>query len=289
MQVLIYWGSYFAFPALAYMGWEYYRRRRPAAAILFCLLVLFIWARFVEPSWIRLNRQSLSGSGHQAKIALISDMHVGVFDGRQRLARSVKTINKEKPDLVLIAGDFLFEAKEENISRLLLPLKDLKAPAFAILGNHDDGHPGKDLSIELKRVLESYNVQLLDNERWEGNLASSQASIIGFPDLWNHASNYQLLNGLDKDKLNILMIHNPDQAYDIEKDLPLSLTVAGHTHGGQIRLPGYQRQIPTAYDFDKGWYRINKHPLFITSGLGMVGLPFRFLCPPEIVIIELRP
>ena len=95
-----------------------------------------------------------------------------------------------------------------------------------------------------------------------------------------------MLNKINKEKLSIVLTHNPDSIYEFPKT-DVDLVIAGHTHGGQIRLPFiYKYAIPCKYDFDKGFYYLRNMNIFVSPGLGMVGLPFRFLMPPEIDVLN---
>ncbi|MFH1514360.1 MAG: phosphohydrolase, partial [bacterium] len=86
----------------------------------------------------------------------------------------------------------------------------------------------------------------------------------------------------------IVLAHNPDTVYEFPEGVNVDLVLSGHTHGGQIRIPFlYKTQIPTIHPFDKGLYNVNDIPVYVTSGIGMIGLPFRFLIPPQIEILEL--
>jgi len=88
----------------------------------------------------------------------------------------------------------------------------------------------------------------------------------------------------------VLLTHNPDTAFEVPASINYDLMLAGHTHGGQIRIPGlYKKVIPTEYPFDKGLYRLaidgQTRLVFVSPGTGMVGLPFRFNIPPQIDIL----
>jgi predicted MPP superfamily phosphohydrolase len=290
MPFLIYWVSYLAWPLLAWTIWIFYQGRRLSAAILIVLLLLFIWTRFVEPNWLAVNRQTLAHTGHQAKIIMFSDLHAGIFSGAGHVERVVEMIKNEHPDAVLIAGDFLYRINPDKLDSVMAPLKNLgPIPVFAVLGNHDEGNPGVDMSLPLKAALQKYGVTLVDNQHWSGKIAGQEANIFGMPDLWENVTDPYLFNDFDLNRINILIMHNPDSIYTVAPSFPFTLAVAGHTHGGQIRIPWiYKLAIPTAYDFDSGWYHINGQQLYVSSGVGMVSLPLRFLDFPEIVVIQLQ-
>ena len=119
-------------------------------------------------------------------------------------------------------------------------------------------------------------------------IPNTEINILGLGDNWAKEDDLsQLENYKEEDKL-IVIAHNPDSTLNYTNNIP-DLTVSGHTHGGQIRLPWiYKFVIPCEGPFDQGLYQTEKGQVFVTSGLGEVGLPMRFLIPPVIDILELK-
>lgn len=283
MSKIIYYGSYLIFPVIVFLFYYFFKSKKkwPLICLFFCLLP--IWPRFIEPRLI-LKREHQVEVGFKTKIALISDLHLGIYKNKNFLERVVRKINLQETDLVIIAGDFLYQAQEKDLARLLAPLKEVKAPVFAVFGNHDSGFPGKDLRSELKKNLEENNVYCLENEF----VKKDNFFILGLGDHWAKNDRVELLDQFKEEDHLIVIAHNPDTTSKYQ-NTKADLTFSGHTHGGQIRIPGYyQKAIPTIGNFDQGFYPLEKTKLFVSTGLGETGLPLRFLNPPRIELISLR-
>ncbi len=252
---------------------------------LFLINFLLIYARFIEPNIIVEKNTSID-TGFKAKVALISDLHIGAYNSTKFLEKIVEKVNNiENVDFVVIAGDITYYPIGD-LDTLLWPLKNLQKPTYAVLGNHDSQAPGPDIEDELKEALERNNVIFLKNE--DIYLEDLDIHILGFGDLLAKEVNIKKLKDF-KDEDNLVVIaHTPDTVYSYKYTEP-DLTLSGHTHGGQIRIPLiYKYFIPTKHDFDEGYYETEKGKVYVSSGLGMTGLPFRLGIPPVIDIIEIH-
>lgn len=250
---------------------------------LFLINFLLIYARLVEPNII-VEKQTSIETGFKAKIVLISDPHIGAYNSTRFLERVIEKVNNiDDADFVVIAGDITYYPIGD-LTTLLSPFKNLKRPAYAVLGNHDSQAPGPDIEKELKEALEKNNVIFLKNE--DLYLEDLNIHVVGLGDLLAEEVDTEKLDEF-KDVENLLVIaHSPDTVYSYE-DIKPDLTLSGHTHGGQIRIPFiYKYFIPTKYGFDEGFYETEKGKVYVSSGLGMTGLPFRLGIPPVIDIIE---
>lgn len=258
--------------------------------LVLALGLVLAYARFVEPSLliVRTTEVQIAKKLNQdLTIAVFSDTHFGIFKNAVSAERITAQVNNIKPDLVLIPGDFLYELDPQDIQSALAGFKNLKAQAYAVTGNHDEQAPGPDYGDLLTESLKINNIKVLNNS---SSAFSDELQIIGLSDLWAGHYDSEVLNELHNDKLNILLSHNPDMAYKLKPNKNIDLIVAGHTHGGQVRLPWiYKRMIPSKFNFDKGLYfNQNSYQVFVTSGTGMVGLPFRFLMPPRIDVLKIK-
>lgn len=282
LKILIYWGSWLVFPLLAWFSYGYWRRKRSRfeLAVVLVLGLLFIWARFVEPNLIIVRTTDIPAAGLEKRIAVISDLHLGVYKGDSFLQRVVERINELKPDLVLFAGDFSYHPGD--ITKLFAPFERLNAPIYAVLGNHDVERPGPPVRDELARVLPNYGVRLLQSEI----VHFADFTLVGLGDHWAGEDDVGLLKQVALDKTVILLTHNPDTTSKY-RDHKADFTICGHTHGGQIRIPWlYRKVIPTSGAFDRGLTKEPYTRLFISSGLGEIGLPLRFLNPPVIDLLR---
>ena len=294
--VAVFYLSYLVVFFLIYLIWQFDKLPRPVAVFLILASLLFLYARFLEPNIIKIKRQriKLDKKGIKPfKIAVLADLHIGLFTKSWFLKRVIKKVNKLKPDLILIPGDFIHHLPENKIKDKFSCLKSLPAPALAILGNHDCGARGeKDVSGELERVLTDYGLKIIDNKIEEIKMKGQGIRIIGLSDIETRQPDYNLIKNISENGINIVLTHNPDAVYEFPS-YDVDLVVCGHTHGGQVRIyPFYKyayRYIARLkYDFDKGRRDFKGTKVFITTGVGLGGLPFRFLMPPVIDVLEIE-
>ena len=253
---------------------------------------LLIYARFIEPHRIQVQHTTYFLEPERAltqsvKIALIADLHIGLFSGRERqLAQIVDKINAEQPDFVLVAGDWTYEP-ERKLAQELAVLKQLTMPIYSVKGNHDEQYPGPPIQALLDQALLANNVVDIEGQV----LDFAEFRLIGIGDLWAGKADMRFMPDLPQDKPWLILSHNPDTV-DMVPELPFKpLMLSGHTHGGQVELPwltNYVMKKVSILGHKKGLYRHEHANVFVTVGTGMVGVPFRFRVPPTIDIIELR-
>jgi len=300
MRAFIFYSSYLVFPILAAEGYFLFKLKSKKSRIISIALItaslLFVYARFIEPNILVIKHQQIEAELPSMKIAVFSDMHYGVYKNAVSIERIVEKVNQENPDVVFIPGDFAYYLKKDDIKKVLAGISKLKAPAFAIIGNHDlgisrDGKEEDDISVELKEFLEDAGVKVLKNEIDEFEISGDKIKIIGLDDFWSGDADYDLLKKVSQNDYTIVLAHNPDAVYEFSKESRnnADLVVSGHTHGGQIRIPIlYKLAIPTEHDFDHGLYNVDGVKTYITPGIGMTGLPLRFLMLPRVDIIEVK-
>lgn len=256
---------------------------RILASLLLILSFSFIWARFVERNLIVVEEEVVE-VGFEGRVALIGDLHLGPYKSESFLARVVERINGLDVDMVLIAGDLTYEPDAEDLSGLFAPLKNLKFPVYAVLGNHDVGFPGPPIRDELVEVLEMNGVVVLENEVVD----LGGFTLLGLGSHFAGEDEVGLLNNFSFEDNVVVLAHNPDSTTYFPNQ-NADLTLVGHTHAGQVRLPWvYKSVIPTQGDFDDGFTREINTKLFITSGLGETGLPMRLFNFPVVSVLEFR-
>lgn len=247
------------------------------------------WGRLVEPELLRVRETVLRGvpAGAQpVRLALVSDIHWGLFGRDHQLERLVQRLNALRPDAVLVAGDWTYEPRRE-LAEGLAPLASLSMPVFAVLGNHDLQAPGPRIAAELRAALEQHRVQVIDGRsvRWRG------WEIVGIDDAWGGNPQPQVRSLLRTPAPNRLVLtHQPDTAETMPRGAAF-LTLAGHTHGGQIRLPWLTQAVlraTTRNDWWDGLYAVPAGALFVPPGTGMIGLPMRLGVPPTIDLLTLQ-
>jgi predicted MPP superfamily phosphohydrolase len=264
--------------------------RRVVGTCLLTISLLFVWARFVEPQMIRVRETTLSGTGVNTRIALISDIHLGIYKDSDFLERVVTRINALPADAIVIAGDFTYEPGQESLQALFAPLAHLRRPVYAVLGNHDQQAPGPDIDQALRKALTDNGVEII-----EGRIVDTKSGYrwAGLGDRWAGKDDPAFLKAVQADTPTLVVAHNPDSAMRLAPE-DATLVLAGHTHGGQIRIPWlYRKVIPTAYDFDRSEQLAHTPAgdvrVFTTAGVGEIGLPMRLFNPPTIDLLHLRP
>lgn len=220
------------------------------------------------------------------RIALFGDPHIGIFGNVIPVERIIARINAEDVDAGFLAGDLTYHPDPVDISEDFAALGNLDAPLFAVLGNHDVGFPGDDLTDALFGMPTETGALVVHNRAFETELNGHGVVISGAPDLWQRRQELTFSSSLPAGKPVILLTHNPDTALAVPDDFAYDLMLAGHTHGGQVRIPGlYQRILPVTGPFDEELHRFaspaGERLVYVTTGTGMAGVPMRFLMPPR--------
>ncbi len=264
---------------------------------VFLLSGLLIYARFIEPHTIKINRLKYNLTSNDPfdtenqtkrpiKVALIADLHIGLFSGHERqLKMIVEKINQQQPDLVVVAGDWTYEP-ENKLADELAVLKQIQAPVYSVNGNHDEQYPGPPIQALLKHALEVNNVIDIEGKIVEFD----DFRLIGIGDLWAGKADMRYMPELPQDKPWLILSHNPDTVDMVPKLPTHPLMLSGHTHGGQVELPwltNYVMKKVSILGHKRGLYQHENANVFVSVGTGMVGVPFRFRVPPMIDIIEI--
>ena len=224
------------------------------------------------------------------RIAAISDMHTGApHISLDKLREMVARTNAAHPDLVVLLGDYVIHGVVGG--RFVPPeptvavLRELRAPlgVFAVLGNHDWWYDG----VRVGRAFTDAGISVLDDEAVAVATPGGPLWIAGLGDSWTRpASVDHALAGVPPGAPVIVLTHNPDVFVNVPDRV--LLTLAGHTHGGQVNLPLFGRLIvPSAYGqrFAIGHVREGGRDLFVTPGIGTSIVPVRFRVPPEVSLL----
>lgn len=220
------------------------------------------------------------------RVALVSDIHAGPSRGAGFVRTVVDSVNAQKPDVVLLDGD-LIDGTVKLVGEDLEPLRDLEAPlgVFAVSGNHEfyAGDGGEWLDF-----WSTLDIDVLRNERTTITRDGAAIDIAGINDA-TAPEPYEpnlgaALDGIDPDRLVLLMAHQPKQAVEAS-ELGVDMQVSGHTHGGQIWPIRYL--VPLQQPSVEGLDTIGDTTLYTTRGAGAWGPPVRVAAPPEIAMLEL--
>lgn len=293
MKLAIFWAGWLYVPAAPALVWLLVRRRgreRLLAGVILLGLTVLAYARFVEPRLLVVGRHEARlarcfDTAGRLRLGVLADAHIGMFPNAMPMRRIARAIERERPDLTLIAGDFTYYPDLDRIASDFAPLADLSAPVYAVLGNHDVGFPGPPIKEKLTGTLASIGVRMIDNRRAAG--AAPGVDLYGLSDLHEGLQDRSILRATGV-RPRLLLTHNPETILKLKPSEAVDLMVAGHTHGGQIWLYGLSCFLTpeacrvTPYGFKK----TERGLAFVTSGTGMVDLPFRFNRPPRIDIVD---
>jgi len=250
-------------------------RRWLRRALLLVLAIVAVDAWIVEPSWIRVRHICLTESP-TLRIVHIGDLH---YKGNTRfLRRVVDRINALDPQFVCFTGDLIEHA--DDLPAALEQLDHIACPIFAVPGNHD-WHSRASFA-DIDAALKRRRGRWLRDETVTIHAPTGTIAIHGATGHHRRPPTPQP----DADR-NILLCHYPDIA-DATAGARFDLILAGHSHGGQVRLPFIGPIIRTNRlgPYDWGLYDSPAGPLYVTCGLGTYALPVRFFCRPEIILIE---
>ena len=216
------------------------------------------------------------------KIALVSDTHLGRWFGNRQIDKMVALIDKQSPDVVLIAGDVMNDSTAAyNKTNMHEHLSKLRAPlgVYATLGNHD--YSGNEVAIA--KAIERAGIQVIDNKSvW----LDDAVLLVGRSDATDprRPAAADLVADIQTEKPVLFLEHSPDALEEI-KQLPVDLHLSGHTHGGQIfPLTVLLKWFtPLVYGFKE----VNGSQFLVTSGYGIGAVPFRLGTRSEVWIIKL--
>ncbi|MGH9794344.1 MAG: metallophosphoesterase [Candidatus Acidiferrales bacterium] len=269
---------------------------RLALSVLFIIAAgLAAWAFWIEPSRLVIKRVTLEWkpeAGRGLRIALLSDLHVGSpHVGLERLASVVETVNREAPDLILLAGDFVVGVEageavmEPHVFAPVLGKLRARLGVVAVLGNHDWWYLGG----KVQRDLRAHGITVLHNQAEAYETDAGKLWIAGLGEIWVKLDDMNAtLRDVPEGAPVILLTHNPDVFPSVPARL--NLVLAGHTHGGQVKFPFVGAPVvPSQYGqrYAAGYIEENGRRMFVTTGVGTSILPVRFGVPPEIVILTL--
>lgn len=225
------------------------------------------------------------------RIAMIADIHSGPFMSKSEMDAYVARINALKPDAILLPGDFV-QNRNEEIEPVCDAFAKLEARhgVFGSTGNHDYFADADYISKELMHA----GVRMLRNEHVLIEVKGKELALVGLDDIGRGREFEPLfrraVEGLDARLPNIVLCHKP-YYLDEASEYGAGLMVSGHTHGGQIVLARIFGAVVTPASLVSGYveglYRLDRTQLYVTRGIGVVGIPLRVNCPPEITVLTL--
>jgi uncharacterized protein len=275
-------------------SWDKFRGR--SVVLAFASVVMIGWVTifygsFIEPRTLVVREQVIDlieDTETSFTVAVVADLHVGPYKGEAWVQKVVDRTMQLHADIIVIPGDFIFSKAIE--ADMLEPLGELSAPlgVVAVTGNHDYTDNSQQYVVE---TLVRLGITVLENESIEISVDDQDIVLAGISDLWFAGQPQETMQGLTEEQLVILLSHNPDAVLYSSVNLA-DLVIAGHTHGGQIRLPwiGSIARLPTKLgnDYDKGLFDYEDQQLFISAGVSETGPRARLFNPPEINLLTIN-
>jgi len=267
---------------------------RPLVSLGAALAGVGWYAWRIEPRWLRVTHPvvalpDLPPVFDGYRIAHVSDVHLGVRANLEHLPVVIERVNQERPDVIAITGDFA-TGRRDNLLGGAPALSELSAPdgVWAVLGNHDYyagiGAVGA--------LLDRAGIGLLLNAHHAITRGADRLVLAGLDDVLHGIPDLNAaLCGVPDSAPVVLMVHEPDYARIAAAEPRVRVQLSGHTHGGQVRLPGLGAPIlpKLGHIYPAGRYTVGDGlTLFVSRGTGTGLVVLRLNCRPEITIITLR-
>ena len=222
------------------------------------------------------------------KLVQLSDLHVGPRTPVDRIRDAIARANTFQPDLVVLTGDYL-SRETRGVGLMREQLGGLAAPTVAVLGNHDHWVDPRGAS----RALRALGYAVLRNENTTLQLRGAPFTVIGIDDrLSGEAQPREALRGVPAEGSRLVLAHGPRTADDLRGAGQPLLCLSGHTHGGQVHIPGLTSFVlrTMAHEpYERGLYRLGAVQLYVNRGVGNSALRVRWNSEPEVTLAVLRP
>ena len=216
------------------------------------------------------------------RIGLITDVHHSATVGADDVTRAVNMLREAAPDLLVLGGDYVTFGDRQYVgpvAELLSPLADTPQGAYAVLGNHDDDR-------DMPAALAARGFTVLKDQRTAITLRGEPVDLAGIR-FWTRKPEdiAHVLRGTRG--TTFLLAHDPRRLTEAAA-LDVQLVLSGHTHGGQVVLPGIGAVAGRKFPVLAGPAQKDNATLFVSRGVGTVYVPVRINCPPEVVVVTLR-
>ncbi len=229
------------------------------------------------------------------RIVQISDIHAGSWRTSKPLEETRRLIAEEKPDILVITGDFV-NFHPEELKNIRADLERLRAPmgVYASLGNHDHYMNARDHAL-LQSVVRNCGIRLLVNENHVFEQGSDRLQLVSIDNTGlgqDFGDLPRALVGTRSEDPTILLAHDPTfWDKEVVRRREIELTLSGHTHGGQVGVNVFGTEFSVAQMVYKRWaglYAVGDQQLYVNRGLGTIGPPMRIGIPPEITSFTLK-
>ena len=214
------------------------------------------------------------------RVGLLTDVHHGAFLSAEEVAAAARRLRDERPDLIVLGGDYVTRENRQAVAPCANALSALSAPLgiFAVTGNHDP-------EPTVNAVFEAHGIQVLRDEHTHVT-ARGERFVLGGVRYWTRKTSEieRVFKGTTG--MPLLIAHDPRRLTQAA-ELGVPLLLSGHTHGGQVVLPGVGAPAAARYPVVWGVGHEGKTTVFVSRGLGTVLVPVRLNCPPEVAVLTL--
>lgn len=236
---------------------------------------------------LELTRHTLDVSGFPEalrgfRIGLLTDLHRSQTVPHELIDAAVRLLMAERPDLIVLGGDYVTWGDRRYVSPVAEALAPLSAPhgIYAVLGNHDDDR-------DMPAALGAHGIAVLRDARTRLTIRGEVLDLAGIRYWTRKPSDIARVLG-DAAPNVILLAHNPMRLVEAAA-LAVPLVLSGHTHGGQIVLPGLGAFAAREFPVIAGPGRREGTAIYVSRGVGTVYVPLRLNCPPEVAVLTLQP
>jgi predicted MPP superfamily phosphohydrolase len=215
------------------------------------------------------------------RIGLITDVHRSRWVSADDVSHAVQSLMAERPDLVILGGDYVTWGNRTYVGPSAEALRPLSAPhgVFGIIGNHDDDH-------DMPAALVKNGVQMLKDARTRLLIRGAPIDLVGVR-FWTKRGTDIASVSRGATGTVILLAHDPRRLAEAAA-LKIPLVLSGHTHGGQVVLPGIGAIAAQKFPVVAGLGRRDETTMFVSRGVGTVYVPVRINCPPEVAVLTLQ-
>jgi uncharacterized protein len=215
------------------------------------------------------------------RIGLITDVHRSRWVSADDVSHAVQSLIAERPDLVILGGDYVTWGNRTYVGPSAEALRPLTAPhgVFGIIGNHDDDH-------DMPAALVKNGVQMLKDARTRLVIRGAPIDLVGVR-FWTKRGTDIASVSRGATGTVILLAHDPRRLAEAAA-LKIPLVLSGHTHGGQVVLPGIGAVAAQKFPVVAGLGRRDETTMFVSRGVGTVYVPVRINCPPEVAVLTLQ-
>lgn len=216
------------------------------------------------------------------RIGLLTDVHRSQWVSDEDVARAVGALMSEQPDVIVLGGDYVTWGDRRYVGPSADALDPLSAPlgVYGILGNHDDDH-------DMPAALTARGVRMLKDARTTITVKGTALDFIGIR-YWTRRLADIAAVSRGASGFPVLLAHDPRRLTEAAS-LKIPLVLSGHTHGGQVVLPGLGAIAAQKFPVVAGIGRRGGTTMFVSRGVGTVYVPLRINCPPEVALLTLQP